>query len=257
MIIFTDGSTINNGKKNAYGGIGVYIPNQDDFTESKISYSLKSTDKIKVTNQVSELIASIIGIEIGIKLTNDTIYVYTDSKYVIDCATTWNKSWIAHNWKKSNGKCVDNIWLVYRLIQLTKKYPIIFKHVKAHTDEPKNKTGTEYLLWLGNNIVDNLAQNASKSIIELRDDVKTLNWNSLAVLLINGMKKDCKINVPYCNEISVFYQKIFNVGLEFNQDTQNDDKNSDVEYTDDENNDNKKNENTINVITSSVKYQEI
>ena len=25
--IFTDGSTINNGKKNALGGIGVYIPN--------------------------------------------------------------------------------------------------------------------------------------------------------------------------------------------------------------------------------------
>jgi ribonuclease HI len=241
MIIFTDGSTINNGKKNAYGGIGVYIPNQDDFTESRISYSLKSTDKIKVTNQISELIASIIGIEIGINMTNETIYIYTDSKYVIDCATTWNKSWIANNWKKSNGKCVDNIWLVYRLIQLTKKYPVIFKHVKAHTVEPKNKTGIEYLLWLGNNTVDNLAQNASKSIIELRDDVKSLNWNSLAVLLINGMKRDHKINVPYCNEINVFYQKTFNIDTQNNNKTSNltthisehDDK-WDVEYSDDD-----------------------
>ena len=82
MIIFTDGSTINNGKKNAFGGIGVYVPNQDNFSESTISYSLKSTDKIKVTNQISELIAAIIGIEEAIKLANtstDTIYIYTDN----------------------------------------------------------------------------------------------------------------------------------------------------------------------------------
>jgi ribonuclease HI len=245
MIIFTDGSTINNGKKNAFGGFGVYIPKQDDIESISISYSLKSTDKIKVTNQISELIGAIIGIETAIKLSDDTIYVYTDSKYVMECATSWYKSWISNNWKKSNGKCVDNIWLVFRLIQLTKKYPIIFKHINSHTEEPKNKNSNEHHLWLGNDTVDKLAQNASKSIIELRDDVKSLNWNSLAVFLINGMKNDCKCDIPFCKDIVTFYKNTFdfNVSME----------DADVEYTDNEDNDDNK---TINIITTT-QFQEI
>ena len=245
MIIFTDGSTINNGKKNAFGGFAVYIPKQGDIESISISYSLKSTDKIKVTNQISELIGAIIGIEAAINLTDDTIYVYTDSKYVMDCATSWYKSWIANNWKKSNGKCVDNIWLVYRLIQLTKKNPIIFKHINSHTEEPNNKNSEEYNLWLGNDTVDKLAQNASKSIIELRDDVKSLNWNSLAIFLIEGMKKDCKCGIPFCENIISFYKTIFE--LDVNS------KDVDVEYTDDEDNGENK---IINVITSSTKFQQ-
>jgi ribonuclease HI len=127
MKIFTDGSTINNGKKNAIGGIGIYIPKQGEIEEWSLSYSLISAQdcSIKVTNQISELIAIILGIEKAIKLTKDTIYVYTDSKYSIECATTWSKSWIKNNWKKSTGKVIENLWLIYRLVQLTQKHPII------------------------------------------------------------------------------------------------------------------------------------
>jgi ribonuclease HI len=213
MIIFTDGSTLNNGKKNAIGGIGVYIPQQKSTSNSneyKLSYSLLSTDYIKVTNQISELIAIILGIEQAIKMTKETIYVYTDSKYAIDCATTWSKSWINNNWKKSNGKVIDNLWLIYRLVQLTKKYPIIFKHIKAHTEEPSNKSSDEYNLWFGNDTVDKLAQNASQDIIQLNESAKILKWNSFAGFLINGMKNDVKCNLPFINDISDFYKKIFN-----------------------------------------------
>lgn len=227
MIIFTDGSTINNGKKNAYGGIGIYIPTQEDIDAISINYSLKSTNNIKVTNQISELIAAIIGIETAVSLTDDTVYIYTDSKYVIDCATTWCKSWIAKNWKKSNGKCIDNIWLVFRLIQLTKKYPIIFKHIRAHTEEPKNKNSHEYNLWYGNDVVDKLAQNASKSIVELNEDVKTINWNTLALYLINGMTKDTKCNLPKSNELLAFYKKTFNLNINDEINDENNDENND------------------------------
>lgn len=216
MIIFTDGSTINNGKKNAFGGIGVYIPHQNEIKEFKLSYSLVSTNKIKVTNQISELIATILGIEASIAITNDTIYVYTDSKYVIDCATTWCKSWITNNWKKSTGKIVDNLWLIYRLVQLTRKYPIIFKHVRAHTDAPLNNSSDEYKIWEGNNIVDELAQKSSRKLIgynkndnDNNNDLKILKWTSFASKLINGIKKDYKSDIPFVVEISDFYKKIF------------------------------------------------
>ena len=206
MIIFTDGSTFNNGKKNAIGGIGIYIPKLDNQDECKISYSLLSFKQLKVTNQISELIATIIAIEKAISITHDTIYIYTDSKYVIDCATTWSKSWINNKWKKSNGKIIDNLWLIYRLIQLTKKYPVIFKHIKAHQDQPNNVNNELYKLWLGNKIADELAVEASKSAIELVNSVKILNWETFALFIINGMNKDIKINIPYHNDITTFYK---------------------------------------------------
>ena len=215
MKIFTDGSTINNGKKNAIGGIGIYIPKQGEIEEWSISYSLLSANQysIKVTNQISELIAIILAIEKAKDLTKDTIYVYTDSKYAIDCATTWSKLWIKNNWKKSNGKVIENLWLIYRLVQLTHKYPVIFKHIKAHTDEPVNTNDENYELWLGNDKVDKLAQSASKNIVELNPTTRILKWTTLASLLVCGMKTDIKCGLPFIEEIKNFYECIFNINI--------------------------------------------
>jgi ribonuclease HI len=221
MYIFTDGSTKNNGKNNAIGGIGIYIPeqniqiddtietNDNNISEYSISYTLISNDKIKVTNQISELLAVIIGIEKAITLTNEEIYVYTDSKYVIDCATTWSKNWINNNWKKSNGKIIDNLWLIYRLIQLThnKCNPIIFKHIKSHDIKPNNPNSNDYILWNGNNIADQLAQSASN----LSDENKFLNWSTLAGFLINGMKNNMSLQIKYDDYISTFFKENFDL----------------------------------------------
>jgi ribonuclease HI len=224
MIIFTDGSTINNGKKNAIGGIGVYIPKQETIEEWSLSYSLLSTTNmqgysIKVTNQISELIAIILGIEKAIELiknTTDTIYVYTDSKYAIECATSWCKSWIKNNWKKSTGKVIDNLWLIYRLVQLTKLHPIIFKHVRSHQEEPTNNINSEeYKIWFGNNKADKLAQIGSRNVTELNPSTRILKWQTLASLLVIGMKKDMNNNVlgnlPFIDDIKDFYNKMFNI----------------------------------------------
>lgn len=211
MIIFTDGSTLNNGKKNAIGGIGIYIPGQGDNEEIVLSYSLLSNSAVKVTNQISELIATIIGIEkiLTIRPTNsdETIYIYTDSKYVIDCATTWCKNWISNGWKNAKNKTVDNIWLIYRLVQLTKKYPIIFKHVRAHTEEPL-RTSDNYLIWKGNDYVDKLAQESSRKALE--ENAKILNWKSFANVLLSGIQKDMKMNIPYCDDINDCFHHIIN-----------------------------------------------
>jgi ribonuclease HI len=219
MIIFTDGSTLNNGKKNAIGGIGIYIPGQGDIPEIAISYSLISSSVVKVTNQISELIATIMGIVKLLSLrpanSEETIYIYTDSKYVIDCATTWCKTWLTNGWKNSKGKTVDNIWLIYRLVQLTKKYPIIFKHIKAHTDEP-DKNSDHYILWKGNDFVDKLAQEASRNASEAlvnahlntNVNIRILNWKAFARMMLLGIQCDMKMNLPYCDDINIYYKNI-------------------------------------------------
>lgn len=211
MILFTDGSAINNGKKNAIGGLAIYVPS----TNYTLGYSIVSTEKLKVTNQVAELIGVILGIEYAIKNNNnETIYLYTDSKYVIDCATNWSKSWIKNNWKKSNGKIIDNLWLIFRLVQLTKKSPVIFKHIRAHQNEPENKNSEEYKLWYGNNMVDRLAGECSQNIINKVVESKILKWENLASLILCGMKNDIKIKLPFIIELHNFYKEIFNINIE-------------------------------------------
>lgn len=206
MIIFTDGSTINNGKKNAFGGVGIYIPSQNDNEDISLSYKLISNSGVTVTNQIAELVAIILAIEHVITIDgieNETINIYTDSKYVIDCATTWSESWIKKQWKKANNKTIDNLWLIYRLIQLNRKYPIIFKHVRSHQPEPVNKQSEEYVIWKGNEQADNLAKP--------NNNENTLQWKHIVSIILEGINNDITrntCNIPILPEMLKTFQLI-------------------------------------------------
>jgi len=202
MIIFTDGSTLCNGKKNACGGFAFYIPTQNGINEIVCSYALASTDKIKVTNNIAELLGAIIGIQTAINnmQTLDTIHVYTDSNYVIKAATDYSKKWISNNWKTANGKPVLNLWLVFHLIQLTKKYPIIFHHILAHTEKPA-KESKEYILWKGNDIVDKLANSAASDLSNAGKTINILKWSNLACKITEWIKRDLSDIIPIPEQV--------------------------------------------------------
>lgn len=156
MIIYTDGSTINNGKANAIGGFGTYIPN----LSCEISYKLESTKNIKITNQLSELLAIMYALEFikDKSIDDDIIYIYTDSLYSINCITKWCKNWQKNNWKNTKNKTIENYLLITRIYDFIKNFHknIIFKHVRSHQNEP-NKDSDSYQHWYGNNKADKLA----------------------------------------------------------------------------------------------------
>lgn len=161
--IFTDGSTINNGKKNASGGIGVYFGKNDERNISKkVIYSKKS-----VTNNICELLAIKLGIEKILETTSNeklkttNIIIYSDSEYSINCITKWSKNWEKNNWKGSNGKPVKNKELIKYNYDYYKKYKIKFKHIRSHTKAPTDTA--KYKLWYGNEMADKLARNAAES----------------------------------------------------------------------------------------------
>ena len=94
--VFTDGSTINNGKRVEIvsGGVGVYFGKNDARNISKKVISKK------VTNNVCELIACILAIEQVIN-SEDTmdfveVKIYSDSEYTINSVIKW-----ADNWEKT------------------------------------------------------------------------------------------------------------------------------------------------------------
>jgi len=152
MNIFTDGSTLNNQcAENRVGGMGVFFGDNDI---RNISEPMKKN----ATNQRTELKACILALN---KCNSEeTINIYTDSKYVIGCMTEWINNWIKNDWKKSDGKKIKNLDLIKELYSLVKSKNIIFYHVKAHQKKPSDPK--QYDIWYGNMMADKLATTAAK-----------------------------------------------------------------------------------------------
>lgn len=149
--VFTDGAVPNNQNKNIKktGGIGVFFGDNDIR-----NISMPITDG-KVTNMVCETMACIKALE---KLLDekDNITIYTDSMYIVNSMTKWAKNWEKNNWKKSDGKVIENIDLIKRLYFLTTSLNVKYNHVKAHMMAPP-KESNEYFYYYGNHMADKLA----------------------------------------------------------------------------------------------------
>jgi len=144
--VYIDGACTNNGKPNAKAGYGVFFSDDDPRNES-------DTVKGKQSNNTGELTAFIRSLEILEKerKENKTIDLYTDSEYVIKCATTYGTKLQRNDWKTSTGKQVPNLELVKRAHQLFKENNCVrLHHIEAHT----NKTDVHSL---GNAGADRLA----------------------------------------------------------------------------------------------------
>ena len=86
-----------------------------DNDPRNISFPLKETKKFKVTNQVAELTACVKGIETLIgsqKTLARKIFIYTDSMYIVNSISSWAKNWEKNEWKKSDGRRIENLYLM-------------------------------------------------------------------------------------------------------------------------------------------------
>ena len=164
IIIFTDGSTLNNQSKgNRRGGVGVFFGDDD---ERNISLPLEESDEIKVTNQVAELLACVKGIEKLLSeqiIGNNKIIIYTDSMYIVNMMKSWAENWEKNNWIKSDGNEVLNLDLVKKLYYYSKNLNVEYNHIKSHKKEP-SKSDPNYQYWYGNMQADKLAVEAANKI---------------------------------------------------------------------------------------------
>lgn len=162
IIIYTDGAVPNNQiKGNRKGGVGVYFGHDDP---RNISWGIKETSKVKVTNQVCELLGCIKALETIIsteKINSKSIEIKTDSMYIVNTINDWAKKWEKNNWKKADNKPIQNEELVKKLYYLAINLNVKLSHVKAHTSAPPTDS-PEYADWYGNFMADKLAVSATK-----------------------------------------------------------------------------------------------
>jgi len=81
-----------------------------------------------------ELMAVIKGLE-ALKSPNQSVMIYSDSKYVIDSIEKkWVHSWLAKGFKDKKNK---DLWLRY--LDISKLHNIKFTWVRGHNGHPENE----------------------------------------------------------------------------------------------------------------------
>ena len=122
--IFTDGSSSGNPGP---GGYGVILRSGQHYKELSEGFR-------KTTNNRMELLAVIKGLE-AIKSLNQTVTIYSDSKYVIDAIEKrWVQGWLAKGFKDKKNK---DLWLRY--LDVSKRHQVRFVWVRGHNGHPENE----------------------------------------------------------------------------------------------------------------------
>ena len=102
--MYVDGACRGNGKADAVGGWGVYVPNRDGGSDVELFGG-----EVGTTNNRMELKAAIEGIGYAKANSLENIDIYTDSNYVKQGITDWIKGWKRRNWANVKNR---DLWEV-------------------------------------------------------------------------------------------------------------------------------------------------
>lgn len=131
LSIYTDGSSLNNGRKNSRGAYAAVYPS---LPSESFGRPLPSDGS--QTNQTAELTGILEGIRtlkgIG-SIPSLGLRICTDSEYSINCLTKWVSGWKKRDWKTAEGKPVVHKAILEEILKELEGVPHQFVHVRAHT----------------------------------------------------------------------------------------------------------------------------
>ncbi|KAH8178330.1 RNase H domain-containing protein [Sarocladium implicatum] len=127
--IYTDGSSLANGRAGSRAGVGVWFGDGD---RRNIAERLVGEPQ---TNQRAELQAIYRALEVA--PIDQPVQIYTDSQYSINCVTQWAMSWQRKGWKTAAGEEVKNQDIIRRVLQRMEERKktgaaTMFQWVKGH-----------------------------------------------------------------------------------------------------------------------------
>lgn len=131
LVCFTDGSCINNGKRNARAGFAVVWP-----FDCKFNISKKLVEAAVPTNNRAELHAVLCALRQADEMDSGKerkLVLYTDSELIVKTVTQWLPGWIKNDFKTSKKTPVANQDLIKDLAKRLSARPVQFQHVRAHT----------------------------------------------------------------------------------------------------------------------------
>ncbi|MBD65896.1 MAG: ribonuclease HI [Halobacteriovoraceae bacterium] len=104
----------------------------------------------QTTNNRMELMGAIAALEEFSVSPMHELYIFTDSKYMVDGMKSWVSGWKKRGWKKADKKEPENLDLWKKLDALAASVNVSFHWVKGHSGHPQN----EYVDQLANEVLD-------------------------------------------------------------------------------------------------------
>ena len=135
LIIYTDGSSLANGKKGSRAGVGVFFGTNDPRNISERLFGEPQT------NQRAELTAIQRALEVA--PLGQKVQIWTDSQYSIKCMTEWAAGWERKGWKTAAGTEVKNQDIIRKVLAIMRERTdrgseTYFQWVKGHSNDSSN-----------------------------------------------------------------------------------------------------------------------
>ncbi|KZZ91485.1 RNase H domain protein [Moelleriella libera RCEF 2490] len=133
--VYTDGSSLANGKAGSRAGVGVF------FGEGDARNLAERLIGDPQTNQRAELMAMLRALQIA--PLNQTVQIISDSQYSINCVTQWALGWKNKGWKTATGEDVKNQDIIRAVLDKMEERArsnanTSFRWVKGHASDRGN-----------------------------------------------------------------------------------------------------------------------
>ncbi len=149
--LFSDGASRGNPGPGAWGAVG-------QNCSGDILFESSSVDTM-TTNNKMELGGAIAALEWMVEHQNEVdlvlgqhhVFLYSDSKYVVDGTNSWMPGWKRRGWKKADKKAPENLDLWQQMDRVASEFSHLkLLWVKGHNGHPQN----EHCDFLANKALD-------------------------------------------------------------------------------------------------------
>ena len=210
--IFTDASVIKSIYDETIGCAGAIC--SEDVSIAKYEIDRCST------NNISEINAVKLAVELAIENEFESVNIWADSQFAIYGLTKWNRSWmnnmVNHHMYSSSGELVKNQQIFLYIIKLiaNNNLKVNFFHIKGHVKENDLKSI--------NNAVTTF-QRSNSANISRSEIIKAIRMNNLVDKTTRDLLKDFKnikpveltrgiINPILSNEEIIKYYSLVTIG---------------------------------------------
>ena len=137
--LYSDGACRGNPGPGAWGSMGQDPAGTLLFEISGIDFTT-TNNRMELEGAIKAIETFIDHVEENDLPVSSPVYLYSDSKYVVDGLIKWVPGWKSRGWKKADKKAPENLELWQRLDALKTRVPQInMRWVKGHSGHPQNE----------------------------------------------------------------------------------------------------------------------
>lgn len=140
--LFSDGACRGNPGPGSWGMMGQDRAGKVIFESSGVEM-LTTNNRMELVGAIEALkqLAAYCTETLEAKLPYDgKIFLYSDSRYVLDGLDKWIDGWKARGWKKADKKSPENLEYWQEIDQLREKFPKLeYVWIKGHSGHPQNE----------------------------------------------------------------------------------------------------------------------